>query len=110
MAFFRWQSRLERHGKEPLVETALFGNHQLTGGLTAFFFQFLLQAGVFFIIPLFLSVVLGLTAVETGVRILPLSIGLLITAIGRARSAFPKASPRRVCRVGCSSSWPASCS
>ena len=97
--FFRWQSRLERAGKEPLIETALFGNHQLTGGLTTFFFQYLLQSGVFFIIPLFLSIVLGLTAIETGVRILPLSIGLLIAAVGLPR-ARPNASPRRVARVG----------
>jgi MFS family permease len=97
--FFRWQSRLERVGKEPLIETALFGNHQLTGGLTTFFFQYLLQSGVFFIIPLFLSVVLGLTAIETGVRILPLSVGLLITAVGVPK-ARPNASPRRVSRVG----------
>ena len=97
--FFRWQSRLERAGKEPLIETALFGNHQLTGGLTTFFFQYLLQSGVFFVIPLFLSVVLGLTAIDTGVRILPLSIGLLIAAVGVPK-ARPNASPRRVARLG----------
>jgi MFS family permease len=98
-AFFRWQSRLERAGKEPLVQPDLLRNHQLTGGLLAFFFQFLLQAGIFFVIPLFLSVVLGLSALETGVRILPLSIGLLVTAVGVPRFR-PKASPRRVTRVG----------
>jgi Na+/melibiose symporter-like transporter len=97
--FFRWQSRLERKGKEPLVETALFGNHQLTGGLTTFFFQYLLQSGVFFVIPLFLSVVLGLSALETGVRILPLSIGLLVAAAGIPK-VRPNASPRRVARAG----------
>ena len=31
-----------------------------------FFFQFLLQAGVFFVVPLFLSVVLELPAIDTG--------------------------------------------
>ena len=31
-----------------------------------FFSQFMIQAGVFFAIPLFLSVVLGLTALQTG--------------------------------------------
>ena len=97
--FFRWQSRLERVGKEPLVETALFSTHQLTGGLMAFFFQFLLQSGIFFIIPLFLSVVLGLSALQTGVRVLPLSVGLLIAAPGIPK-VRPNASPRRVVRVG----------
>jgi MFS family permease len=97
--FFRWESREERLGKEPLVETAMFGIKQLTGGLTTFFFLFLIQAGVFFVIPLFLSVVLGMTASQTGVRLLPLSIGLLVAAMGVPKR-FPNASPRRVCRIG----------
>ena len=50
-------------------------------------------------IPLFLSVSLGLSALDTGVRILPLSITLLAAAIGIPRF-FPKASPRRVVRLG----------
>jgi hypothetical protein len=48
---------------------------------------------------LFLSVALGLSAVATGVRLLPLSITLLAAAVGVPR-LFPAASPRRVVRVG----------
>jgi MFS family permease len=40
-----------------------------------------------------------LSALETGVRILPLSIALLAGAVGIPRF-FPKASPRRVVRLG----------
>ena len=71
----------------------------LQAGLTSFFFQFLLQAGLFFVIPLFLSVALGLSAVATGVRLLPLSVTLLAAAVGVPK-LFPQASPRRVVRVG----------
>jgi hypothetical protein len=71
----------------------------LQAGLTSFFFQYLLQAGLFFVIPLFLSVALGLSAVATGVRLLPLSITLLVAAVGVPR-LFPAASPRRVVRIG----------
>ena len=49
--------------------------------------------------PLFLSVVLELSALETGVRVLPLSVGLLATAAGIPKLA-PNASPRRVVRLG----------
>ena len=97
--FLRWESRQERLGKEPLVETAMFGIRQLTGGLTTFYFLFLIQAGVFFVIPLFLSVVLGMTASQTGVRLLPLSVGLLVAAMGIPKR-LPNASPQRVCRIG----------
>ena len=72
---------------------------RLQAGLTAFFFQFLLQAGLFFVVPLFLSVALGLSAVATGVRLLPLSFTLLVAAVGVPR-VFPDASPRRVIRTG----------
>ena len=71
----------------------------MRGGLTAFFFQYLIQAGLFFAVPLFLSVALGLSAIETGVRLLPLSVTLLIAAVGIPR-LLPNASPRRVVRLG----------
>ena len=75
----------ERHqvarGAEPLVDPAMLDNRQLRGGLTIFFFfQYLLQGGLFFVVPLFLSVALGLTALQTGVRLLPLSATLLLAA------------------------------
>jgi MFS family permease len=97
--FFEWESRLEAKGREALVKPALFGNRQMTGGLLMFFVLYLVQAGLFFTIPLFLSVSLGLTALETGLRILPLSITLLAAAVGVPRF-FPDASPRRVVRLG----------
>ena len=57
-----------------------------------------MQGGLFFAVPLFLSVALGLR-VETGVRLLPLSIALLLAAAGIPK-LFPDASPRRVCQLG----------
>ncbi|MFD4134486.1 MFS transporter [Streptomyces goshikiensis] len=97
--FFRWEARLVARGTEPLVDPALLGNRQFSGGLTMFFFQYLVQMGVFFVIPLYLSVALGLSALSTGVRILPLSLTLLAAAIGIPR-LWPKVSPRRVVRIG----------
>lgn len=97
--FFRWESRQLARGKEPLIRPALLRNRQLTGGLTMFFFQYLVQAGFFFVVPLFLSVCLGLSALATGARLLPLSITLLAAALGIPR-LFPKVSPRLVVRAG----------
>jgi MFS family permease len=97
--FFWWERRVVAAGKEPLVQVSILRNAQLTGGLTMFFFQFLLQAGLFFTIPLYLSVALGLTAMETGVRLLPLSVTLLLAAVGIPK-VWPKASPRTVVSWG----------
>jgi len=99
LMFVDWQRLRQRRGRAALLDPALLAIRPLRGGLTALFFQFLLQAGLFFTVPLFLSVALGLSAVETGVRILPLSVALLVTAIGVPR-LWPHASPRRVTRIG----------
>ncbi|MFH8732377.1 MFS transporter [Streptomyces sp. NPDC017964] len=97
--FLRWEARLVKQRKEPLIDPALLQNKQLTGGLTMFFFQYLVQMGVFFVVPLYLSVALGLSALKTGARILPLSLTLLAAAILIPRF-LPDVSPRRVVRLG----------
>ncbi|WTW91987.1 MFS transporter [Streptomycetaceae bacterium NBC_01309] len=97
--FLRWQARLVRQRKEPLLDPAMLRNKQLTGGLTMFFFQYLVQMGVFFVVPLYLSVALGLSALDTGVRLLPLSVALLAAAVLIPRF-LPHVSPRRVVRSG----------
>src|SRR3954469_22896040 len=96
--FFRWEARVEAHG-EPLLRADLLRNKQLTGGLAMFFIQYLMQAGLFFVVPLYLSVCLGLSALATGARLLPLSLTLLAAAIGIPR-LWPKVSPRLVTRCG----------
>ena len=97
--FFNWEARLVARGDEPLVRPVMLRNRQLTGGLIMFFFQYLVQAGFFFVVPLFLSVCLGLSALATGARLLPLSITLLAAAIGIPR-LLPNISPRLVVRSG----------
>jgi MFS family permease len=91
--------RLDATGGEPLVTPSLFANRQMTGGLLMFFFQFVVMMGLFFVIPLYLSVALGLSAIDTGIKITPLSIAMLLAAAGIPRF-FPAASPRRVVEVG----------
>ena len=97
--FLGWEARVAAAGREPLVRTTMLRNARLVGGLTMFFFQYLVQAGLFFVVPLFLSVALGLSALATGVRLLPLSITLLLAAVGIPKLR-PHASARRVVRWG----------
>jgi MFS family permease len=97
--FAAYESRRLARGLAALVDPRMLRNATLRAGLTSFLFQYLLQAGLFFAVPLFLSVALGLSAVETGVRLLPLSVALLLAAAGVPRF-FPHVSPRRVVRLG----------
>jgi MFS family permease len=99
LGFVEWERRQINRGGAFLIDPVMLRNRILRGGLLSFFFQYLLQAGLFFTIPLFLSVALGLSAIATGVRLLPLSITLLLFAVGIPR-LWPKASPRTVVRLG----------
>jgi EmrB/QacA subfamily drug resistance transporter len=91
--------RVDAAGGEPLVTPGLLRNRQLSGGLLMFFFQFVIMMGLFFVIPLYLSVALGLSAIDTGLKITPLSVTMLLAAAGVPRF-FPTASPRRVVEIG----------
>jgi hypothetical protein len=90
--------RLDEAGKEPLFTPSLI-DRGLNGGLLMFLFQFIVMMGIFFVLPLFLSVALGLSAIETGIRITPLSVTMLVAAAGVPKF-FPTASPRRVVTLG----------
>ncbi len=90
--------RLDRDGGEPLISLSLF-EHGLNGGLLMFLFQFVVMMGLFYVIPLYLSVALGLSAIDTGLKITPLSLTMLIAAAGVPRF-FPTVSPRRVVGAG----------
>jgi Na+/melibiose symporter-like transporter len=87
----------EAHG-EPLFTPSLI-ERGLNGGLLMFFFQFVVMMGLFFVIPLFLSVALGLSAIQTGIRITPLSVTMLLAAVGVPK-LVPTMSPRRIVAVG----------
>jgi MFS family permease len=97
--FVQWENRQLARGSEPLFNPAILRIPLLRRGLTSFFFQYFLQGGLFFAVPLFLSVALGLSAIDTGVRLLPLSITLILAAAGIPK-VFPDVSPRRVVRLG----------
>ncbi|MEU9399477.1 MFS transporter [Streptomyces sp. NPDC048242] len=97
--FLYWEARVVERKGEPLVDPALLRSRQLRGGLTMFFFQYLVMMGVFFAVPLYLSVALGLSALATGARLLPLSLTLLAAATLIPRF-LPDVSPRLTVRLG----------
>ena len=101
LLFMRHVRARQAAGTDPLVSPGLFANRQMTGGLLMFFFQFLVMMGLFFTIPLYLSIALGLSAIDTGLKLLPLSVTMLLAAAGVPRF-FPKASPRRVVNIALS--------
>ena len=98
-AFVAWEGRRARLGRDGLLDTALLRVSQLRAGLSALVGQQLVLMGTFFVIPVYLQVVLGLDAFETGKRLLPLSVAMLIFALLGPRIAARR-SPRTVAQIG----------
>jgi EmrB/QacA subfamily drug resistance transporter len=86
--FVGWQRRRERTHTDPLVHLDLFRIASLNAGLQSFLAQNLILMGIFFTIPLYLQLVLGLNAFETGIRMLPVSVAMLLAAVAGARLAL----------------------
>ena len=98
-AFARRQSWLVRQGRSPLVHVEMFSITQLRSGLGVLGAQYAVTAGLFFMVPVYLQMTLGLDALETGIKIFPLSISLILFSVlgtGLSRAW----SPRRIVRTG----------
>lgn len=97
--FASWQRHREDSGKDPLVHLAMLKIIALRSGLSMMLAQNLILMGIFFTIPLYLQVVLGYDALETGVRMLPTSAGLFFTALAGSALAS-RYAPRLLVRIG----------
>ena len=98
-AFVAWEQRRARLGRDALLDTALLRISQLRAGLSTLVGQQFVLMGTFFVIPVYLQVVLGLDAFETGKRLLPLSVAMLVFALLGPRIAARR-SPRIVAQIG----------
>jgi MFS family permease len=98
-AFRSWERHREERGLAPLIHFRLFRIPSLRGGISMLLAQNLVLMGIFFTIPLFLQIAQGLNAFETGVRMLPTSAGLFITALAGSALASRFAA-RTLVRAG----------
>ncbi|MDX3398533.1 MFS transporter [Streptomyces violaceoruber] len=99
LAQFRvWEGRREARGTDPLVHLSLLGRPVLRAGLTTLLSQNLILLGLFFAIPLYLQVVQGFNAFQTGLRLLPASATMLVTSLCGSALGH-RMGPRRVVRL-----------
>lgn len=99
LAVFRyWERRREEKGADPLAHLSLLSRPVLRSGLMMLLSQNLILLGLFFTIPLYLQVVQGFDAFETGLRLLPVSATMLVTSLS-ASSLGRLWGPRRVLRL-----------
>ena len=93
-AFSAWERRERR--EDTLLDRALLKIEHMRARLSTLLMQQLILLGTFFVLPVYLQVVLGLDAFETGKRLLPMSVTMLLFALAGPRLAeqfAPRSSP-----------------
>ena len=83
--FVKWQRRREAAQRDPLVHLDLLKIPVLRSGLFGLFTQNLILMGVFFVVPLYLQMVLGMDALETGIKMIPVSVTMFLAAAAGSR-------------------------
>lgn len=92
-AFVWWVRRREALGRPALIHPSVFRHRAINAGLPILSTQTFAQAGLLFLIPVFTQSVLGFDAFQTGLTLLPLSIGVLLTSTltpPLGRKIYPK--------------------
>jgi EmrB/QacA subfamily drug resistance transporter len=97
--FGLWEERQERLGRDTLLDRALLKIESLRAGLATLMSQQLVLMGTFFVLPVYLQVVLGYDAFETGKRLLPMSITMLAAALTGPK-LVTHLPPRAIVRIG----------
>ncbi len=97
--FIQRQRTLETTGRNPLLSVSILSISALRSGLSVLSAQYLITAGVFFILPVYLQMVLGFDALETGKKIFPLSVSIVLFSIAGSRM-ISRFTPKRIIRIG----------
>ncbi len=97
--FYFREKRLINRDERPLTDIRLFKNRNFTLGTLSRMIMQLALAGAVFVLPVFLQQVTGSNAFETGLAILPLTIGLLVFAIASSRIST-RISPHYLISIG----------
>ncbi len=97
--FTIWEERRARRGEDALLNISMLKIPALRAGASTLLMQQLVLMGTFFVLPVYLQVVLGFDAFETGKRLFPLSIALLLAALAGPKLAV-RLAPRLVVQIG----------
>ena len=98
-AFLAWERRVAARGRVPLLDVANLRIPALRAGLASLLAQNLVLLGIFFAVPLYLQITQGMDAFQTGLRLLPTSIAMLVAAAIGARLGG-RFGARALVRVG----------
>ena len=88
-SFPRLEQSIERRGGSPLIEPALLADRAFVRGLIATFCFFLGNISFYFLVTLFMQTAMGLSALDAGFVMVPLTLAFVIAA---RRAGAPQAA------------------
>ena len=81
LAAFGWfEIRRKKKGKAPLFDVTLLKHRNLTVGTLIILMCCIVMAGVVFSVSIYLQSARGFSAIETGIMLLPMTLGMMIVA------------------------------
>jgi MFS family permease len=89
--FFAHVRAMEALGKEPLLSTALFRVRTSNLALVTQNIQWLMLMGISFVVSVYLQIVRGFTAIETGLVFTAATVGVLLSSLAAERFATRRA-------------------
>ena len=90
---------IERRTDQPLLPMAFFKQRDFTGSMVGMFFIMFALMGVMFYMPQFFQLVQGMSATESGARLMPLALMMMFFAPVAAR-LLPVLGPPIQCSSG----------
>src|SRR5919109_608505 len=75
-AFVAWERRVE----QPMLDVSVFRNLRFSGASASITFVYFALMGVMYFLTTYLQSVLGHSALEAGIRMLPIAAGIMLTA------------------------------
>lgn len=95
--FYRHIRSLERKGIEPLLSTSLFRNRTSNLAMVTQNVQWLVLMGSSFVISVYLQVVRGFSAIQTGLTFTSATAGILVSSLAAERLARRHAQRTLIC-------------
>jgi len=97
--FLRYEAKLEANKESGLLKPSILKIGDFKSGILVRFIQMMITAGALYVFPLYMQISMGLNAIDTGLKLMPFSLSLLVAAIvGSKLSA--KFSAKKLIQVG----------
>lgn len=97
--FYNRQLYLLKNKRNPLLDVSMLKAKSLRSGVSVLMAQYFIIASVFFVVPVYLQMTLGYDALQTGLKLLPMSLSLIIFSV-LGTKLISRWTPKRIIRVG----------